>query len=258
MKLELNLAKKAATDAGSIILQYFQSDYDIKEKGFHNPVTTADIKANDFLQDFLLSSSPNCGWLSEETVDRKERLKKEKVWIIDPIDGTKEFIKGTSQFVVSIGLVENGYPVVGVIYNPITKEIFYGAKGLGAFYNDKQIFCNQIELCIDMKVLNSRSESKRGLWDNYKDKFKELRPIGSVAYKLGLVAAGYGDIFATLRPKNEWDICAGNCIINEAKGRLIDLNGNERKYNLEDTLIFPGMLAGSLIGIDKVLQIIKY
>jgi len=75
---------------------------------------------------------------------------------------------------------------------------------------------------------------------------------------LGLVAAGYGDIFATLRPKNEWDICAGNCIINEAKGKLIDFNGNERKYNLENTLISPGMLAGCLIGIDEVLQIIKY
>ena len=106
-----------------------------------------------------------------------------------------------------------------------------------------------------MVILNSRSQPRRGLWLPYNDQFLELRAIGSVAYKLGLTAAGRADIFASLRPKNEWDICAGNCIINEAGGKLIDLYGNQRKYNLRNTLIEPGLIAGELNSVDKVLSI---
>ena len=95
-----------------------------------------------------------------------------------------------------------------------------------------------------MVILNSRSEINKGLWNNYQGQFAEFKAVGSVAYKLGLTAAGVGDVFASLRPKNEWDICAGNCIINEAGGKLIDLNGNQRVYNLDDTLIQPGLIAG--------------
>jgi myo-inositol-1(or 4)-monophosphatase len=87
--------------------------------------------------------------------------------------------------------------------------------------------------------------------------FRELRAIGSVAYKLGLTAAGQADIFASLRPKNEWDICAGNCIINEAGGKLIDLHGNPRIYNQEKTLIEPGLIAGEVVAVDKTFKVLK-
>ena len=98
---------------------------------------------------------------------------------------------------------------------------------------------------------------KRGLWDEYKNNFKDLRPIGSVAYKLGLIGAGVGDVFATLRPKNEWDICAGHCIINESGGKLIDLNGKRVIFNRETTLIQPGLIAGEKSAVDKTLTILK-
>ena len=108
-----------------------------------------------------------------------------------------------------------------------------------------------------MVIFNSRSETRKGLWESYRSKFLQLKAIGSVAYKLGLTAAGQADIFASLRPKNEWDICAGNCIINEASGKLIDLNGRERLYNQEDTIIKPGLIAGSISAVHKTYNILK-
>ena len=98
-------------------------------------------------------------------------------------------------------------------------------KGNGAFLGNKKIYCFAETEMKNMIILNSRSETKKGLWIDYESSFKELKPVGSVAYKLGLTASGKADVFASLRPKNEWDICAGNCIINEAGGKLIDLNG---------------------------------
>jgi myo-inositol-1(or 4)-monophosphatase len=108
-----------------------------------------------------------------------------------------------------------------------------------------------------MLILNSRSETRRGLRNPFDGTFRELKEVGSVAYKLGLTAAGKADIFASLRPKNEWDICAGNCIINEAGGKLIDLHGNPRKYNLEKTLIEPGLIAGDVEAVDKTFEVLN-
>ena len=253
---ELNIAKDAAFEAGSIIMSYYNTDYEIKDKGYHNPVTTADHAADTLLKKTLMAARPDYGWLSEETVDSPARLSKERVWVVDPLDGTKEFIEGVPNFVVSVALVENGYPVVGVLYNPVTKEMFTAAKSEGAFLNDKPILCSTKESVSEMVILNSRSETRRGLWKPYDGIFGKLKAIGSVAYKLGLTAAGKADIFASLRPKNEWDICAGNCIINEAGGKLIDLNGHQRLYNQKNTLISPGLVAGEIIAVDKTYNVL--
>ena len=252
----LALAKKAALEAGRVAMSYFQtSTYEIKDKSFNNPVTTADHKANKIIKDILFQDHLGYGWLSEETVDSEDRLSKDYVWVVDPIDGTKEFIEGIPQFSISIALVYLGNPIIGVIYNPSTDELFSASKGMGSFYNDKKVKC--IEANKELIALVSRSEMKRGLWDNYKKNFKELRPIGSVAYKIGLIGAGKADIFATLRPKNEWDICAGHCIINESGGVLLDLYGKSIKYNQKNTLIQQGLIAGSKNKADSVLKIIN-
>ena len=126
---------------------------------------------------------------------------------------------------------------------------------MGSYYNDKRVKC--LKHNKELTALVSRSEMKKGLWDEYKNNFKNLRPIGSVAYKLGLIGAGVGDVFATLRPKNEWDICAGHCIINESGGVLFDLNGKSIKYNQKNTLIQPGLVAGSKNKVDSLLKIIN-
>ena len=256
MNAELSLAKEAAVNAGELILNYYKADYEIRDKGYHNPVTTADHASDACIKKILTESYPEYGWLSEETVDSKERLKKDRVWVVDPLDGTKEFIEGVPHFVVSIALVEMGKPILGVLYNPVTTEMFSAVHGLGANLDDKTIQCVSKKETKDMIILNSRSETKRGLWNPYLDTFAKLRAIGSVAYKLGLTAAGKADIFASLRPKNEWDICAGDCIINEAGGKLIDLNGKRRNYNQNETLITPGLIAGDVDAVDKTFSII--
>jgi myo-inositol-1(or 4)-monophosphatase len=257
MNSDLSIAKTAAIEAGGIILNYYKADYEIKDKGYHNPVTTADNAADTRLKEILMVARPNYGWLSEETVDSPERLTKDRVWIVDPLDGTKEFIEGVPHFVVSVALVENGNPIVGVLYNPVTAETFTAAKGEGAELNGEEIQCATKDNVGNMVILNSRSETRRGLWAPYDGTFGELRAIGSVAYKLGLTAAGQADIFASLRPKNEWDICAGNCIINEAGGKLIDLKGNRVVFNRKNTRIEPGLIAGDIDAVDKTFEVLK-
>jgi len=255
MNIDLKLALDASKEAGKIIMQYYRADYEIKEKGYHNPVTTADNEADSFLKSTLTDAMPEYGWLSEETVDSKDRLDKDRVWIVDPLDGTKEFIEGVPHFVVSIALVDKGIPIIGVLHNPVTEETFYAAKGEGAYLNNFRYHCSIKASTKEMVILNSRSETRRGLWESYKAKFKELRAIGSVAYKMGLTATGKADIFATLRPKNEWDVCAGTCLINEAGGKVIDLNGNELSFNNQKTLIEPGLIAGYNLSVEKTFKI---
>lgn len=243
MKKELQSAIDAAKSAGSIIMQYYKSKYEIRDKSYHNPVTTADNAADKYLRETLTVAYPDYGWLSEETVDSKERLNYTRTWVVDPLDGTKEFIEGVDHFVVSIGLVENGEPIVGVLYNPASKQLFTASRSNGAYLDGEKINCSNLSDFKEMVILNSRSETRRGLWKPYADDFKEQRAIGSVAYKLGLTSAAQADVFASLRPKNEWDICAGHCIIREAGGELVALDGRPVTYNNETTLITPGIIA---------------
>ena len=255
---ELIAAKVAARNAGKILMKYYKSeDNKVKMKGIDNPVTIADNEADEYLSDFLIGEFPNDGWLSEETVDTEERLSKDRVWIVDPLDGTKEFIEGIPHFSVSIAMVYDGHPVVGVIYNPATNEMFSCQKGKGVYLNGNKVNASQKTNLLDASITVSRSEVKRKEWEPYRNDFKSINPIGSVAYKLALVSSGNYDIFTTIAPKNEWDICAGNCIINEAGGKLIDLNGAPRLYNQDDTLITPGLIAGDSIAVDKTFAVLK-
>ena len=131
MLFDLNLAISAATKAGALILNYFESEYEIHEKGFNNPVTTADYVADQSIKETLMKNRPDYGWLSEETVDSLERLKKRKVWIVDPLDGTKSFIKNRSGFAINIALCDETGPVIGVVADPLSDTIYIGAKGHG-------------------------------------------------------------------------------------------------------------------------------
>ncbi len=257
MQAELTTAIEAARAAGDILLNYFNADYEVRDKGFHNPVTTADYASNHYLEERLRDSFPTYGWLSEETADTRDRLSKERVWVVDPLDGTKEFIEGLPQFVVSIALAEKGWPVVGVLHNPVTGEIFGAAAGQGATLNGEPVTASKVERLEEAVILNSRSETRRGLWQRYESYFRLLKPTGSVAYKLGLTAAGRADIFATMRPKNEWDVCAGHIILKEAGAELRGLTGKEHRYNNRRTVIKPGLVAGNPAIVQAFLDLYK-
>jgi len=249
-----NLATDAAHKAGKILLKYYKNDYEIQEKSYHNPVTTADHEADAFLKDFLMKATPSFGWLSEETVDSDHRLSKEYVWIVDPLDGTKEFIEGVPHFVVSIGLVRNGKPILGVLYNPVRDEMIRTDESGGVWFKDKEVSLCQSKQLQNVSCLNSRSETRKGLWEPWAEEFKALIPIGSVAYKLGLVAAGQEDFFVTLRPKNEWDVCAGHALLLANGGCMKTITGKEIIYNQKDTIIVPGMTGGNPDLVDAFVQ----
>ena len=163
---ELIAGKVAARNAGKILMKYFSdSNKQVKYKSLNNPVTIADYEADQYLLDFIGGEFPDDGWLSEETVDTKERLNKSRVWIVDPLDGTKEFIEGVPHFSVSIALVEDGYPVVGIIYNPYTEEMFSAQKDKGASFNGSNINISKKEQLKEASITVSRSEYKKKLWE---------------------------------------------------------------------------------------------
>ena len=254
---ELIAGKVAARNAGKILMKHFSaSDKKVEYKSLNNPVTIADHEADQYLSEFIGGEFPDDGWLSEETVDTKERLEKSRVWIVDPLDGTKEFIEGIPHFSVSIALVEDGHPVIGIVYNPCTEEMFYAEKEKGSYLNGSNVKISIKEKLIDSSIVVSRSEYRKKLWDAYKENFSEIKPIGSVAYKLGLVGANQYDIFSTVAPKNEWDICAGDCIIKEAGGVFKTINDKNIIYNQKKTLVTDPIIATNSTLFNRVSDLL--
>lgn len=235
MKQELQFAKQAALQAGKALLSFYQNEYEVKSKGVDNPLTEADEASDRILKSLLLDATPDYGWLSEETVDNDDRLQKERVWIVDPLDGTKEFIQGVPQFTVSIGLAEQGKAKLGVIYNPVTKELFSGIVGEGAWLNDAPMHTSTTTETKGATILASRSEMKRGEFDLFQTEFN-IEAIGSIAYKLALVAAGKADTSFSLGPKHEWDICAGVALVEAAGGIATARDGSLLVFNQKVTL----------------------
>jgi len=212
----------------------------VEFKSGRDPVTEADRTANHTLRDALLEAGE--GWLSEESVDDSSRLRRDRVWVVDPIDGTREFISGIPEWCISVGFVANGRAVAGGICNPVTGEIFLGAVGDGVRLNGTSVSVSQRDIVDAAVVLASRSEIARGEWDCFHDAPFVTRPMGSVAYKLALVASGRADATWTASPKHEWDIAAGVAMVQAAGGFVRNLNGSELHFNNPSPLV-PGLLA---------------
>jgi myo-inositol-1(or 4)-monophosphatase len=239
---ELETAEKAAREAGWIVMALFGKDYRIEEKSKGNPVTTADLEANRKIHEVVLGRYPADGWLSEESKDDMERLKAERVWVVDPIDGTREFIEGVKQFAISIGLVVDGRAVLGVVYNPAEDKLYRAAKGSGAMLNGRAVHVSARENVEGASLLVSRSEPRRKF-----QTFAELcriQPVGSIAYRLAMVAGGEGDGTLTFRSLHEWDICAGVIIVEEAGGVVVNGAGSGIVFNQAETLC-RGMVASN-------------
>ncbi len=239
----------AAEAAGRIIQRIRETDFEVESKGHAGPVTRADREADSLLKSELVKLE-SAGWLSEETADDRSRLARDRIWIVDPLDGTKEFVKGLAEYVVAIALVSDGVPELGVVHNPATGDSFWAQRGVGAFRNGEPITVAE-----GSTVLASRSELRRGEFAPFEDSWQVV-PVGSIEFKLALIAAGEGAVTFSRGPKHEWDVCAGALIVSEAGGRVTDVFGDRLDFNQR----FPkvrGILAGAPGAYARALEQIE-
>jgi myo-inositol-1(or 4)-monophosphatase len=232
---------REALEAAVSVLSSFVPGSVRVHNSFRGPVTEADLLVNRVLRQVLLQDGE--GWLSEESVDDFRRLNRHRVWVVDPLDGTREFVAGVPEWCVSVGLVENRRAIAGGICNPATGETFLGSLDTGVTYNGETVWASKKMDLARALVLASRSEVERGEWKPFQDTRLVIRPVGSVAYKLALVSAGLAEATWTLTPKNEWDIAAGVALVEAAGGFVRTLADSSLTFNNEMTLV-SGLLAG--------------
>jgi myo-inositol-1(or 4)-monophosphatase len=233
----LDAVADAARRAGAVIQRVRAEGFEVLSKGDAGPVTRADREADALLRDALPRIVP-AAWLSEETVDDRARLGAERLWVVDPLDGTKEFVEGVPHYAVSVGLVERGEPILGVVHNPSSGVTVAALRGGPALRDGSPVRCAE-----GRRLGASRSEIRRGEFAPFEGEWA-VEPLGSIAWKLALVATG--EIAATVSrgPKHEWDVCGGAALVAAAGGRVADCFGEELRFNRE----FPktkGVLAGA-------------
>ncbi len=255
--------KEITIEAGKKIMEIYNSpDFEIETKSDNSPITRADKAANDYIVQKVQEKYPDFGLLSEESKDTKERLHKEYVWVIDPLDGTKEFIKRNGEFTVNVGLVKNGKPVLGVVFIPVRNEIYYAVEGRGAFYQSMnsekmKITASDKSEYNEMVMVKSRSHASEKLIKIInKYKFKEVKDSGS-SIKICLIAFGLADIYFRFGNTNEWDICAAHCVLSEAGGKMTDCLGNSFIYNKVDPLNQNGFIVSNNTMHHKFVEMAK-
>ncbi len=230
-----------ALDAADQILKGFESGrIAASHKLNHDPVTEADLACDRALREVLLESDE--GWLSEETVDDHDRLNKRRVWVVDPLDGTKEFVAGIPEWCVSVGLVEDGVAVAGGILNPAVGFVALGAEGMGCTLNGAVVGQASTTGLDQATVLASRTEVDRGQWHHWGRAPFAVQAMGSVAYKMARVACGLADATWTLVPKHEWDVAAGTALVMAAGG-LVSLTDHQPPRFNQPSAWLPGLIA---------------
>jgi myo-inositol-1(or 4)-monophosphatase len=222
----------------------------VSEKGGQGPVTEADRRSDELLRSEL-GRLESAAWLSEETADDPQRLSSRLLWVVDPLDGTKEFIAGIPEYAVSVALAENGHAVLGVIHNPASGETFSAVRGRGATLDGRRLIAGGGSV-----LLASRSEMKSGEFRPFEEAGFQLRAMGSIAYKLACIAGGRAAMTLSRGPKWEWDVCAGALLVTEAGGRATDVFGDALLYNRA----FPtvrGILAGDATSHERARQFVS-
>jgi len=231
----------ALETARQVLCRFTPGAIEAEYKAGHDPVTEADRQVDDALRQQLRRDGE--GWLSEESADDLSRLDRKRVWVVDPLDGTREFVAGIPEFCVSIALVEEGRAIAGGICNPATGETFIGSLSAGLLYNGKPARASRRRNLEGAVVLASRSEVKRSEWKPFEAAAFKVQPMGSVAYKLARVAAGLADLTFTLTPKHEWDVAAGAALVESGGGFVSKLENAPLLCNQRNPLI-SGLIAG--------------
>jgi len=239
-----HLAEKASKS----IMAIYETNFEVETKSDNSPLTIADKTANDIIVNALSKQYPQCATLSEELQDNHIRLSNEYCFIVDPLDGTKEFVSRNGQFTVNIALSHNGKPVVGVICVPVTGELFSAYEGGGAYY------CKPREAKTSIRVTNkldnlifvgSRShlgKHEEVLLKEKGDLIAKIVSMGS-SLKACMVAQGLADVYYRSGLTHEWDTAAMQCIVEEAGGVFRQMDGSEMRYNRKNTLNDKGFFA---------------
>ncbi len=239
-----------AFHAGEEIVKIYQEGFEIVEKKDHSPLTTADLASHNTITSRLRAITPNIPILSEESssVPYSKRASWDCYWLIDPLDGTREFIKRNDEFTVNIALVCKQIATLGVVYVPVTKTFYFGAADCGVFkqlndQNPQTISTRTSTPNNSPTICGSRSHTGKSL-QKLMDKLGEhhLVSMGS-SIKMCLVAEGVADIYPRFGPTSEWDTAAAHAILNEAGGEIVDLSMQPLRYNTKDSLLNPSFIA---------------
>jgi myo-inositol-1(or 4)-monophosphatase len=226
---DLNRIERALTVAAGILTQFVPGTFGVDYKANHDPVTRADLALDLALREELVDTGE--AWLSEESGDSADRRKHERVWVVDPLDGTREFVQGIPEWAVSIGLIEGSHAVAGGILNPAADFLALGALGLGCSLNGVAVTASSASSLDGALILASRTEFGRGEWETWTQANFNVQPMGSVAYKLARVACGLADATWTMVPKNEWDVAGGVALVVASGGWATTLEGDPLRFN---------------------------
>jgi len=246
-KINIEDIKKIALEAGSAIMEIYSRDFSVEYKDDKSPLTEADIKSNEIICKFLEKNYPDIEILSEENKEVPYNVRKnwEYYWCIDPIDGTKEFIKKNGEFTVNIALIHRDKPVLGVVYAPVLELIYYSKQGSGAFKNDTRLpIKREDEKFIVVASKSHMSDETRKFVDDIDtDRDKELISMGS-SLKLCLIAEGKADIYPRLAPTMEWDTAAAHAIVLESGKNILQYESSEMLVYNKENLLNPWFIVG--------------
>lgn len=255
----ISLGNKASIAINKV---YAEDNFEVVHKEDNSPLTKADMQSHNILTAGLLKLTPGLPVLSEEggNIDYIVRKTWDRYWLIDPLDGTKEFVGRTGEFTINIALIDKGEAIMGVVMVPQKDECYFAATGLGAFWqqgnNSRQkIFVSELDAKEKIRVTVSRRHGQGGKLDNLLDKLPnyELLSCGSTL-KICLIAKGEADLYPRFGKTCEWDTAAGQCVLEQSGGKLLDLAGNRLEYNTKSSIINPEFIA---YGCDSLVKLIS-
>ena len=254
-------SRTLARRAGAAILEVYANSFAVETKSDNSPLTAADMASHRIIVAGLRELTPDIPVLSEEskTIDWDERRKWERYWLVDPLDGTREFVKRNGEFTVNIALIENNAPVLGVVLLPVTGALYYGVVGEGAFLESApgalpQPIATRAAGAVPV-VAGSRSHSNErqaAMLGNLGD--HRLVSVGS-SIKFCMVARGEADLYLRLGATSEWDTAAAQCVVEQAGGAVTDLHGHPFRYNTKASLINPEFLAVGDPSVDWLARL---
>lgn len=241
---DLALLRDAALSVGPLLRAKFGADFEVWSKGAAGPVTEVDIAVDRMLKEFLTAARPDYGWLSEEIADNPDRLQKRCVFVVDPIDGTRAFIKRKPEFCTALAVVRDGQPLAGVVYNPILEELFEASQGGGARLNGEQMRVSDTSAIEDCKMIGPQDLFTHKSWPTPWPPMQRSQK-NAIAYRVALVSSGEYDATVSLGYKSEWDLAAATVIVREAGGRISDPWNGDFSFNKPDPRVDGVVCAGA-------------